>query len=86
LRSQKKKPSRILEAKIGENAIGMLKGPWRIKCDKCGTEQEKIELTEQGISGLLSKGQVEIECVNPDCRRHRVRISLRDLIAAHVGK
>lgn len=78
-----------LEAKIKENAIGMLRVPWRIRCDRCGTEQD-IELTERGISDLLSGGHVEKECVNPDCkewdriRRHRIRIFLHDLIAAYV--
>ncbi|MCK4405627.1 MAG: hypothetical protein KAV43_03880 [Hadesarchaea archaeon] len=79
-----------LEAKIRENVIRMLRGPWSgIKCDRCGTEQEEIELTEQNISDLLSTGYVEKECDNLDCRdwriwKHRIRIFLRDLIAAHI--
>lgn len=83
----------ILEAKIKQNAIGMLRGPWRgITCDKCGTEHGEIELPEQGISTLLSQGHIELECVNPDCRewdrirRHKIRIFLYDLIAAHIGR
>jgi len=80
-----------LEAKIKENAILILRGPWRnIKCDRCGTELGEIELTEQGMSDLLSRGHVEIECENFDCREwdrirgHKIRISLQDLIAAYI--
>jgi hypothetical protein len=79
-----------LEAKIKENVIGLLRSPWRIRCDRCGTEQEEIELTEHGISALLSTGYVEKECTNTDCRewdrirRHEIRISLQDLIAAYI--
>lgn len=80
-----------LEAKIKENVIGLLRGPWRgIRCEKCGAELGQIELTEQGISDLFSIGHVEKECTNPDCRewdrirRHRIRISLYDLIAAYI--
>ena len=80
-----------LEAKVKENAIGMLRGPWLIKCDRCGTKQKEIELTERGISDLLSIGHVEKECVNPDCKdwriwRHRIRISLYGLIAAYIRR
>jgi len=85
-----------LEAKIKQNVIGVLRGPWRnIRCDKCGTEQVEIELTEQGIGDVLSGKCVELECTNPHCedsppfrrrRRHWIRISILDLIAAHIRR
>lgn len=79
-----------LGAKIRENAFELLRGPWRsIRCDRCGTEQEELILTEQGIGDLLSLDYIEKECTNPNCkdlkiRKHRIRIFLRDLIAAHI--
>lgn len=77
-----------LEAKIKDNAIGMLRRPWQIKCDKCGTER-KFEPTEQDIADLLYRNVVFVPCDNPDCkdwriRGHRITIHIHDLIAAYL--
>ncbi len=83
-----------LEAKIKVNAIRALEGPWRgIKCDRCGVERGAFKLTEDGISDMLTMEYIELECINPHCedlpafrgrRRHKIRISIRDLIAAYI--
>jgi len=85
-----------LKAKIKVNAIRALEGPWRgIKCDRCGVEQGAFKLTEDGISDMLTMGYIEPECINPHCedlpafrrrRKHRIRILIHDLIAAHIRR
>jgi len=85
-----------LGAKIKVNAIRALEGPWQgIKCDRCGADQGAFKLTEDGISSMLTRGYIEPECINPHCedlpafrrrRKHRIRISILDLIAAHIRR
>jgi hypothetical protein len=85
-----------LEAKIKVNAIRALEGPLGgVKCDRCGADQGAFKLTEDGISDMLTRGYVEPECINPHCedlpafrrrRKHRIRISILDLIAAHIRR
>jgi len=76
-----------LESKIKTSTLAILRGPWNIICDKCGTRFQ-IQLTENGIEQLLRVGIVEAECINPNCRdfwgRHKIKISLRDLIAISI--
>ncbi|MFQ5924756.1 MAG: hypothetical protein ACE5IE_02005 [Dehalococcoidia bacterium] len=76
-----------LEARANENALQLLREPWTFTCDRCGTTFS-TELTSFEIEGLLARGQVQIECINPACednflffsRRHRFQVSLHDLI------
>jgi hypothetical protein len=81
-----------LESKMRKDMIGVLKGPWcGVRCNECGTEIGEIELTENNIADLLCNLPVEFECANPNCRgllgrKRKIRISLYDLIAAHVGR
>lgn len=80
-----------LEARIRDNVVDLLKGRWKVTCDKCGSCFD-AELTADGIEELLRTGQVRAECGNPDCedkslfssRRHLLRVSLHDLIKAHM--
>jgi len=85
-----------LKAKIKENAVRALEGPWGgIKCDRCGADQGAFKLTEDGISSMLTREYIESECINPHCedlpafrrrRRHKIRILILDLIAAHIRR
>jgi len=76
-----------LESMIQSNVVKALEGPWIITCDKCGTSFQ-VQLTPEGIEGLLRTGSVMIECPNPDCVdtaliftfKHRVRVTLKQLI------
>ena len=84
---------RTIEEAINTNALSLLKGPWNITCDKCGTTESK-EITPEGIEILLRKGYVETECVNPSCidsilfskLRHKIKVSLHDLISASITR
>jgi hypothetical protein len=73
-----------LEAKIKDNTLKALEGPWSITCDRCKTKFN-IKLTPYGIESLLSKGYIETECNNLNCLddfnfRHKITVNLRDLI------
>jgi len=82
-----------LERKLNENALQLLRGPWTFTCDRCGTTFGD-ELTAFGVEGLLTKGQVQIECVDPACedhswfasRRHRFQVSLHDLVEVYIRR
>jgi chromosome segregation ATPase len=82
---------RELESKATSNAIAMLRGPWTITCDKCGQKFE-TNLTSEGMESLLRFSFAYLECQNPLCidsvllwtRRHRIRVSLKDLIDAKL--
>jgi len=74
---------RELESKATSNAMSMLRGPWYVTCDKCGTRL-RVELPAEGIESLLRTGNVMIECANPNCR-HKIEIHLRDLIKGYLG-
>lgn len=79
--------ARELEAKIITNAFALLKGPWYITCDRCGTEQS-VELTSQGIEELLRSRYVNVECMNPNCTnwgRHKINVALEVLIYNFIG-
>lgn len=80
-----------LERKVSENAFQLLKGPWTFVCDQCDTTFSD-QLTGAEIEALLTKGQIQIECINPACddhflfssRRHRFRVLLHALIKTYV--
>jgi len=65
----------------------LLRGPWTITCDKCGTRFQ-LQLTVEGVENLVRYGEIVAECVNPNCIdwfwRHKIRITLRDLISAYI--
>jgi len=79
------------ERKANENILQLLRGPWTFTCDRCGTKFDD-ELTPFGIEGLLTKGLIQIECINPACedrslffsRRHRFKVSLHELIELYI--
>jgi len=76
-----------LESKILTGAIRALRGPWKITCERCGSQQS-VELTAEGVRGLLAQGHVLIDCTNPNCTdavlfrtvRHKIRVQCKDLI------
>jgi hypothetical protein len=72
-----------LESKINAGALQLLKGPWVLTCDQCGTSSN-AELTANGIEQLLTSGQVKAECANPECQRHTFQVSLHDLIKLRI--
>jgi len=82
-----------LEGRANENALQLLKGPWTLTCDRCGTKSS-TELTAFGVEELLRKGKVQVECDNPACQdrfflstsRHRFGVSLYDLVEAYIGR
>jgi len=81
-----------LESQIRSNIMGLLKGEWIVKCDKCGT-QFRITLTAEGLETLLRRGSILVECPNTKCIdfhpfmrfisfRHKIELTLRRLIEA----
>jgi len=79
-----------LEGRINTNAVRLLKGPWNITCDKCGTLRS-VELTPKEIEDLLGRKYLWIECINPNCMdflrgRHKIRVSLSQLVSFHITR
>jgi hypothetical protein len=80
-----------LEAKIKDNALKALEGPWNITCDRCKTKLS-VKINAYSIEYLLSKGYIEIECVNPNCldislfsnSRHKITVNLRNIIQLYL--
>ncbi len=76
-----------LKSTILTNALRLLKGPWTITCDKCGTVGSK-ELTPREIQDLLLNMPVTVECINPKCMdwlvRHRLLVNLGQLISYRI--
>ena len=60
--------------------------------DRCRATFLRDEVTLFGIEGLLTKGQIQIECIDPACEesswfssyRHRFQVSLYDLIEVYI--
>ncbi len=82
-----------LEREINENTLQLLKGPWIFTCDQCCATFSD-ELTAFGVEELLTKGQVQIECIDPACEdrswfsshRHRFQVSLHDLVEVYIRR
>lgn len=80
-----------LENKINVGALQLLKGPWVLTCDRCGTSF-KAEVTAEGIEELLRSGKVKGVCANPDCvdkgwfssQMHTFYVSLHNLIEIRI--
>jgi chromosome segregation ATPase len=76
-----------LESQIRSNIMGLLRGEWIVKCDKCGT-QFRITLTTEVLETLLRSGSISVECPNTNCVdfylfipfRHKIELTLRRLI------
>ena len=87
----RKKPFPTKELERAKELMRMRRGPWVVKCDKCGMELE-VKLTTEDISDLLTKEYVLIEYSNPNCidqvmfipQRHKMRITLIDLIESLI--
>jgi DNA repair exonuclease SbcCD ATPase subunit len=85
-----------LESEMRQNAIKALRGPWKLnkRCDKRGTPSPIADRADGvGIEQLLRSGCVAVECQNPNCLdyffilptgRHRVRVTLRELIEGAI--
>jgi len=81
-----------LQAKVNDNALRLIKGPWRFTGDRGGTSFG-VEVTAESIEHLLSSGRVTVACANPECehrslfstRRHTFQVSLHDLIEIRIG-
>lgn len=79
--------SKELEGKIVTNTFRLLRGPWTIRCDKCGTI-ETLQFQTKEIEHLLRTGCIMVDCANPNCKdflgRHKIRTTLEGLIACYV--
>lgn len=84
---------RELENKIYSNVFKLLRGPWTITCDRCGSKR-RVEFTPQGVKELLRNGYIYVECTNPECMdllfilpvRHKIRVELKNLISYYVTR
>ena len=58
-------------------------------CDKCGTVMT-VTLAPDHIAELIKRPYILVDCLNPQCkdflRRHRIRITLGDVIIQLVGR
>jgi len=74
-----------------ESAINFLKSPVTIEkpCDKCGIVVA-FTLNPENMAGLIKNPFIVGCCLNPQCRdfivRHRIRITLGDVIMHLAGK
>ncbi|RLI74132.1 hypothetical protein DRP04_15015 [Archaeoglobales archaeon] len=74
-----------LYLEIKRDVLKALRGPWNVKCDKCGCVFS-TNLSSDEVEELIRRGYVWIEC--PSCedfllvwsRRHRIKLELKDLL------
>ncbi len=79
------------QSRINANALQLLRGPWKLTCDRCGMSFD-AELTAGEIEQLLRTGQIKVACGNPVCedsgwfssRRHTFNVSLHDFIEISI--
>ena len=71
---------RLLETVILENVFKMLEGPWEFTCINCG-EKTTRNLTSSGITELVQRSHVQIDC--PNCG-HKRNYSLEELIQEQI--
>ncbi len=82
-----------LEGMINANGMTSLSSlNWTVACKQCGTKQP-FELTNERTSALMSRGVVQVQCVNQSCHHfldlagwypYSFTVSLRELISAYL--
>jgi hypothetical protein len=77
-----------LEQRITENVFRVLRGPWPLRCDRCGTDQ-LTTLMDDDIENLLKEGTIRVQCANPQCVNatlFRLKLTLAGAIRSELSR
>ena len=67
-----------LEAKMRDNAIKALQGPWAFTCKDCGYSRDNMILLPEGIAELMKNGYIKYKCEKRDVNQNIPLIQLID--------